>query len=155
MKLTFLSVGKPRESWVRAGAGHYAVMLKKYAQCDWVSVRRAAGTLAPDRALALEAERLSEAIAKLNGWMVVCDRQGTQLSSEEFAKKLRRESDRHSDRVVVMIGGSHGLDPSLAKNAHFAWSFGPGTLPHELALVVAAEQMARALSILRGDQYHK
>ena len=155
MKLTFLSVGKPREAWVRAGVGHYAAMLKKYAQCEWVRVPQAAGALAPDRAMALESQRLSEVLAKLNGWIVACDRQGTALPSEEFAKKLRRESDRHSGRVVVVIGGPHGLDTSLVKNAHFVWSFGPGTLPHELALVVAAEQMARALSILRGDQYHK
>jgi len=37
---------------------------------------------------------------------------------------------------------------------HLIWSFGAMTLPHELASVVAAEQIYRAISILKNHPYH-
>ena len=37
----------------------------------------------------------------------------------------------------------------------FMWSFGPQTLPHDLAAVIAAEQVYRAFSILNNLPYHR
>ena len=57
--------------------------------------------------------------------------------------------------VVILVGGSHGLAPELLHEAREHWSLGPLTLPHELARVVAYEQLFRAWTILRGEPYHK
>ncbi|MBI4115053.1 MAG: 23S rRNA (pseudouridine(1915)-N(3))-methyltransferase RlmH [Candidatus Omnitrophica bacterium] len=34
------------------------------------------------------------------------------------------------------------------------WSFGPLTLPHEIAAVVASEQIYRAWTLIRKFSYH-
>jgi 23S rRNA (pseudouridine1915-N3)-methyltransferase len=57
--------------------------------------------------------------------------------------------------LAFVIGGSHGLAPAFLDAAAARWSLGPLTLPHELARVVLAEQLYRAFTILRGEQYHK
>ena len=57
--------------------------------------------------------------------------------------------------LALVIGGSHGLAPDLLAAAGDRWSLGPLTLPHELARVVVAEQLYRAVTILRGEPYHK
>ena len=55
-----------------------------------------------------------------------------------------------------MIGGPEGFTPGEleAMAPGLRWSFGPMTLPHELASVVAAEQIYRALTILHRQPYH-
>ncbi len=78
------------------------------------------------------------------------------LSSEELASALRRERDGGSDRLEILIGGPDGFpDEAVALlRPDLRWSLGPMTLPHELAAVVAAEQVYRAWSILMGSPYH-
>jgi 23S rRNA (pseudouridine1915-N3)-methyltransferase len=54
-----------------------------------------------------------------------------------------------------VIGGAEGLAPSVLERAEASLSLGPLTLPHQLARVVAAEQLYRALTINRGLPYHR
>ena len=89
-------------------------------------------------------------------WM--CDR-GTRakvLSSEQIAVQLEKTLGSSRDRLLIMIGGPNGYTEADLKklNPDLLWCFGPMTLPHELAAVVASEQLYRAFSILRGLPYH-
>ena len=54
-----------------------------------------------------------------------------------------------------VLGGPLGLEPAFRKTADGTLSLSPMTLPHELARVVLAEQIYRAVTILRGVPYHK
>jgi len=82
-----------------------------------------------------------------------CDPRGKTISSEQLADKLRDARDSGIKRIEIVIGGPDGLS-SAASKAAFRWSFGPMTLPHELAAVVASEQLYRAWTILGGEPYH-
>ena len=55
--------------------------------------------------------------------------------------------------LVLGIGPADGWSAAL-KRADLSLAFGRITLPHELAAVVAAEQIYRALTILAGHPYH-
>lgn len=86
--------------------------------------------------------------------VIALDREGTAWSSEALARAL--DGWRQAARpLVLVIGGSTGLDEAVLSRADHRWSFGPLTLPHELARVVALEQWYRAWTILRGERYHK
>jgi 23S rRNA (pseudouridine1915-N3)-methyltransferase len=92
----------------------------------------------------------------LVGWPVVAlDRGGRQLSSEALAADLRRREEEAPQRTAFLIGGSAGLAPELVGTASASLSLGAGTLPHQLARVVLAEQLYRATTILRGEPYHR
>ncbi|MDU1880068.1 MAG: 23S rRNA (pseudouridine(1915)-N(3))-methyltransferase RlmH, partial [Eggerthella sp.] len=52
-------------------------------------------------------------------------------------------------------GGSDGVSAAVRQRADETLSFGPITLPHNLARVVLLEQLYRAQKISRGEPYHK
>lgn len=77
-------------------------------------------------------------------------------ASEDLARELEKMRQNAVKKLVIGIGGPDGFDRETVDRLHpdRGWSFGPMTLPHELAAVVAAEQIYRALTILHKLPYH-
>lgn len=86
--------------------------------------------------------------------LILLDSRGKQLTSEDFAAHLGRLRDSGTQSVVLAIGPHDGWSAAARSRASLILSFGAITLPHELARVVAAEQIYRALTILAGHPYH-
>ncbi len=88
----------------------------------------------------------------------VCEREkGSRvLSSEALSNELQKCMSSGVQELQIVIGGPDGfMKEALAEmNPRLRWSFGPMTLPHELAAVVAAEQLYRAMTILHHQPYH-
>ena len=57
--------------------------------------------------------------------------------------------------VTFLIGGSDGLPKEAVGRANRRLSLSPMTLPHRLARVILCEQLYRALSIIKGEPYHR
>ena len=62
--------------------------------------------------------------------------------------------DSGTQRLVLAIGPADGWSPAATQRANLLLSLGRITLPHQLARVVLAEQIYRALTILAGHPYH-
>ena len=86
--------------------------------------------------------------------VILLDSRGKQLSSEELATTLGAHRDQGTQRLVLAIGPADGWSPEALNRAGFILSLGRITLPHQLARVVLAEQVYRALTILAGHPYH-
>jgi len=56
---------------------------------------------------------------------------------------------------LIVIGGAFGLGREILERSSLKLSLSPMTLPHEIARLILAEQLYRALTILRGLPYHK
>jgi 23S rRNA (pseudouridine1915-N3)-methyltransferase len=87
-------------------------------------------------------------------YAVLLDSRGQQYTSEEFSAHLGRIRDEGAQRLVLAIGPADGWSPTARQRANLLFSFGRITLPHQLARVVLAEQVYRALTILAGHPYH-
>ena len=90
-------------------------------------------------------------------WICERDRlQANLLSSEDLAFELKRIINSGVNHWEIIIGGPNGFSAEELRqlNPNKLWSFGRLTLPHELATVVAAEQIYRAWTIIRGQPYH-
>ena len=86
--------------------------------------------------------------------LILLDSRGEQLATEDFAARLGRLRDSGTQAVVLAIGPHDGWSEAARERASAVLSFGRITLPHELARVVLAEQVYRALTILAGHPYH-
>jgi 23S rRNA (pseudouridine1915-N3)-methyltransferase len=86
--------------------------------------------------------------------LILLDGRGKQRSSEDLAALVGRHRDSATQHLVFAIGPADGWSAATRARANLLLSFGPITLPHELARVVLAEQLYRALTILAGHPYH-
>lgn len=87
--------------------------------------------------------------------IVALDARGAQLSSESFAERLAEWRDQSVGEVCFVIGGADGLAESLTGKANLVLSLGKMTWPHQLARVMLAEQLYRAMTIILGHPYHR
>jgi 23S rRNA (pseudouridine1915-N3)-methyltransferase len=78
--------------------------------------------------------------------------EGAAFDSEVLALKVQEWLGRGG--VTFVIGGTLGLAPEVLHRAHERVSLSRLTLPHQLARVVLAEQVYRALKIARREPYH-
>jgi 23S rRNA (pseudouridine1915-N3)-methyltransferase len=81
--------------------------------------------------------------------------EGKQRSSVGFSQHLDDLALRGGSDLAFVIGGSDGVSEAVRARADETFSFGPITLPHNLARVVLLEQIYRAFKISRGEPYHK
>lgn len=104
---------------------------------------------------AAEAEAIRTALASEPAYLIACDEHGRAHPSRAFADRIARLRDGGERRLVFLIGGADGLDPSLLAAARETLAFGVQTWPHALARTMLAEQVYRAVTILAGSPYHR
>lgn len=92
--------------------------------------------------------------ARTPPFYLLADSRGRQHTSVQFADELAQLRDRGTQLVIVAIGPADGWSAEGLARANTTISFGKMTLPHELAAVIAAEQIYRATTIWSGHPYH-
>jgi 23S rRNA (pseudouridine1915-N3)-methyltransferase len=115
---------------------------------------------AESRAPAAAARRAEEgaALRKLvrNADVVIAlDGSGKMLTSVGFAQLIGKIRNAGAKTTGLIIGGADGLAADVLMGARCTLSFGAITLPHQLARIVLAEQLYRAVTILAGHPYHR
>lgn len=144
MKWLLLTVGKPALVYAKLGRDEYLARLAKFAPLEHATIK------ASDRP-----RESTELLTRSAGhFRVVLHEHGQQLTSRQLAEKID-QWQQAARPVAIIIGGADGHDRPLLEAADFPWSLSPLTLQHELALVVALEQLYRARTILAGHPYHR
>jgi 23S rRNA (pseudouridine1915-N3)-methyltransferase len=154
VQLRLLSVGKPRGAECIRLHDDYGARIARlgvdYASL-WVRETRPGGRYDDDEVRRREGRELLSRLEGPGG-VVALDRKGEAWTSERLASNLERWSPRG---MTFVIGGPTGLHREVVDRAERVWSLSALTFPHELARVLVAEQLYRALTILRGFPYHR
>jgi 23S rRNA (pseudouridine1915-N3)-methyltransferase len=156
LKVHLIFVGKTREAYLREGIEDYLARLRRYVPVR-VTVVRAERLLregTKEEAITKESER-AEAQLDPGGHLVVLDRLGTQMTSEEFARWWAQMERRGCREVAFAVGGALGFSGRFCRRADTLLSLGRMTFTHEMTRLVLLEQLYRARTILRGEKYHK
>jgi 23S rRNA (pseudouridine1915-N3)-methyltransferase len=154
MRMRLLAAGTRLPDWVNAGFEEYASRLRGDYRLELTEIelgRR--GDADVRRAVTSEGERMLAA-AGSRAAIVALQVGGRRLSTEQLVEWLR-ERARLGEPLAFCIGGPDGLAPAVDERACLRWSLSPLTLPHGLARVVVAEALYRAVSVIRGQPYHR
>lgn len=98
-----------------------------------------------------------EVVRRITGreCIIAMDEHAKCPDTDGFVKWLDNKLKSGSNRITIVLGAAEGHDPRVKKMANEYISLSPLTLNHQLALLVLAEQLYRAISIMFGEPYHK
>lgn len=159
MRFIIISVGKVRESYLRAGMEDFLKRLRPYASIEYIEgleektpPRPTAGQVRA--VMERESQRVLSQV-KEGDCFIALDSRGDELTSEGMASLVETLGNARCSRIVVAIGGSHGFTAELLNRADYTLSLSRLTFPHQMTVLIFLEQLYRSFKILKGEPYHK
>ena len=159
IRVSIIGVGKLKENYLRQACDEYIKRIKAYSKITVIEIPEERCGDNPscaeiENVKVKEGQRIISKIPKGSYIVPLCI-EGTQLSSEDFSKKIENVSLSGVSDITFIIGGSFGLCDEVKSLGKLKLSFGKLTLPHQLMRVVLLEQIYRAFSISNNGKYHK
>jgi 23S rRNA (pseudouridine1915-N3)-methyltransferase len=155
MKIRLIAVGKTKEEYIRSGFEEYSSRISRYVRFELILIPALKnGASLPEAELKKkEAEAI---LSKLGGneFTVLLDEKGKLMDSVSFAKTIEGFMNRGVQEVVFITGGAYGVDEVVRRKSGLVLALSPMTFSHQLVRLIFAEQLYRALSIMKGEKYH-
>ena len=161
MRLFLIAFGKLKTPGLRETANYYLGLTRTWLPTEEIELKPLA---VPDKSSETrrqiqekESEILLSRISKLlspRGAFFLLDEGGLTRPTQGWAELVRGWERDGLPEIAFCIGSSLGFSQAVRKQARGILSLGPQTLPHELARVVAMEQLYRAWGVVRGHPYH-
>ena len=155
MQIHLIAVGTKMPDWVENGFEDYAKRMPPECRLNLIEIPAGKRSKSVDlnKLIEQEGQRVLAAIPK-NTHVITMDVEGCSWSTEKLAQQMSGWMQGGQD-VVLLVGGPEGLSEACRKLGKPGWSLSPLTLPHPLVRIVIAEQLYRAMSILKNHPYHK
>jgi 23S rRNA (pseudouridine1915-N3)-methyltransferase len=153
VRIRVVAIGKDRSGLFAPAVEEYAGRLARYLRFELVEVPEARKHAGTPRAKDEEGEALLARLGPRER-VVLLDERGAEETSAVFARRVEGWLARAQD-VALVIGGADGLSDAIRARGQETVALSRMTLPHRLARVVVLEQLYRAMTILRGEPYHK
>jgi 23S rRNA (pseudouridine1915-N3)-methyltransferase len=154
MRFLAINIGKTESGWMRQGVDTYVQRLYRYLPFEWLEL--------PDaKVRSKDAQTVKEAEADLilgklqdGDYLILLDEQGDMLTSRGLAERMERLMSASHKRVVYVTGGAFGFSDRVYARANMKLSLSKMTFSHQMVRIFFAEQLYRAMSILRNEPYH-
>jgi 23S rRNA (pseudouridine1915-N3)-methyltransferase len=155
MKIRFLWPGKTKQAPARELVAFHVRRIEALIPCELIETAEARGIAErfKDRILEIEARGLEKHFK--DDYIVCLSADGREMTSEGLAAWLGQRAAGSERTITFVVGGFLGLHRRITDRADLRLSLSRMTFSHELSRVVLAEQIYRAISIMKGRQYAK
>ena len=155
MNITLLMIGNTSEAFVVEGYEIFTKRLKHYIKFKEVIIPdiKDRKHLNADQVKEREALLILEKLAASN-FSVLLDERGKEFSSVEFATFLQKTMNAGTRELFFIIGGAYGVAESVKQKADITISLSRMTFTHQVIRLLFAEQLYRAMTILKNEPYH-
>src|SRR6187455_2234382 len=155
MKFIICSVGHRMQPWAAAAFEEYAKRMPHEAGIELVEIKpeKRGNGKTTAQLLVAEGARIRGAIPP-RCRVVAMDERGSQWTTSMLADSIVKWMTNGSDTAFI-IGGADGLDPGIKRSADQVLALSALTLPHGFVRVLLAEQLYRAVSLIKGHPYHR
>jgi len=155
MKITLLLVGKTTEEYLNTGIAVYVKRIVHYLPFEIIelTVLKLKGKPTPAQQKEVEADIILKHLIKSDR-IVLLDEKGKENNSAAFADFLNQQMNASIKNLFFVVGGPYGFSERIYSKAHSTISLSKMTFSHQLVRLVFAEQLYRALTILKNEPYH-
>ncbi len=155
MKVVFVVFGKTADARLDSLTREYEERIGHYVpfRTEVIPSLRNAKGLGESRQREQECEQLRKCLRD-GDYVVALDERGAERRSVDFASWLGKRMASGIRRLVFVSGGPYGFAPQVHDIAQETVSLSRMTFSHQMVRLVFAEQLYRALTILRGEPYH-
>lgn len=155
MNITLLMIGNTSETFVQNGYAEFFKRLKHYIKLKEVIIqdikdrKHLNAEQIKEKEAVLILEKLSSASLS-----ILLDEHGKEFTSVEFAGFLQKAMNAGTREIFFVIGGAYGVAESVKLKADFIISLSKMTFTHQFIRLLFAEQLYRAMTILKNEPYH-
>lgn len=155
MKICLMVVGKTDESFMQKGLETYTKRIPHYIQFEIKVIPdlKNSKNLGEELQKEKEGNLILEQILTSDE-LILLDERGQDYSSIDFARFLEKKMIAGIKRLVFLIGGPYGFSEAVYERANAKISLSKMTFSHQMVRVIFAEQLYRAMTILKGEPYH-
>ncbi len=155
MNVTLLMIGSTSESFVNIGYDVFMKRLKHYVKVKEIVIPdlKDRKHLNPSQVKEREAVLLLDKLTPAS-FTVLLDENGKEYSSSEFAVFLQKAMNTGTKELFFIIGGAYGVAESIKQKADITVSLSRMTFTHQFIRLIFAEQLYRAMTILKNEPYH-
>lgn len=159
MEIRLISIGRIREKHLREGIDEYLKRLRPYTRItllegldEKTSPRARENELGEARRK--EGTKVLSLIGQ-NELLVAFDMRGRMVTSQEMAALIDGFRHTGKPRLNLVIGSASGLSEAVKDRADYVLSLSSLTFPHQMSVLIVAEQLYRSFAILHSHPYHK
>lgn len=155
MKITFLTIGKTEDKYLKEGIDKYLKRLSHYVTFRITELPELKNTknLSEGQQKSKEAELIFKQITTTD-YLVLLDERGQELSSIQFSEFLNKKTLSSIQHMVFVAGGPYGFDTGIYNRANEMLSLSKMTFSHQMVRLFFIEQVYRAYTILKAEPYH-
>ncbi|HVA98807.1 MAG TPA: 23S rRNA (pseudouridine(1915)-N(3))-methyltransferase RlmH [Bacteroidia bacterium] len=155
MKITFTVIGKTTDDYIKTGFQLYEKRLNHYVNFELKIIPE----LKNNKNLSTVEQKKSEGNLLLKelkptDLLILLDENGKTYNSIEFSDYVQHIMNKGIKNVVFAIGGPYGFSDEIYKRANDKIALSRMTFSHQLVRLIFAEQLYRAMTILKKEPYH-
>ena len=155
MKITFITVGKTEDAYLKEGIEKYVKRLKHYTKLELIEIPELKNTkaLTEDQQKTREAELILKKLTPQDH-LILLDEAGAEYTSIQFAGFINKRSVSSAANLVFVAGGPYGFHQTVYERANDQISLSRMTFSHQMVRLFFVEQLYRACTIIKGEPYH-
>jgi 23S rRNA (pseudouridine1915-N3)-methyltransferase len=155
VKITIVAIGKTNIGFVIQGVDEYIKRLKRYVKVELQIIPdvKNSKSLSVPQLIQKEEELLINALS-IDAHTVLLDERGKQCTSLELSSLIESKMISGTKELVFVIGGAYGVSEAVKHRANEQLSMSKLTFSHQMIRLILAEQIYRAMTIIRGEPYH-
>lgn len=142
--IQIITVGKKHDPDFAEKIRSYEKRLRGHVKLSWQII--------PSSDKLGESAKILEKINR-DDYVILLDERGILVSNSQLVQAFELLAQQ-AKRLVIIIGGSYGIDQSVVGRANQVVALSGLVLPHQLVRLIVVEQIYRTMTIINNQNYH-